>query len=111
MPYNSRFNIINFRGDRKTAEMQMIDGRRVTVHREDRIPVEYYGDVKTAEYQDHFVFVSPDNTANTTHLLCTCGAPAIIVAPDVYARKVHDASPSGYMMVCQFHLETGHHAK
>ena len=110
MPYQN-FNIISFKGDRRQAEMQLMDGRYVNVYRQERIPIEYYGDVKTATYQDHFVFVSPETRENTPHLLCTCGAPAIVVAPDVYARMVHDASPSGYMLVCQMHLETGHHAK
>lgn len=107
----NNFNIIRFAGDRKTAEMRLRTGQIVTVHRQERIPIEYYGDVLCASYQEHFVFENPDKNPGSVKFLCTCGAMAIIISPEIYARQLHDQSPSGYILCCQMHIETGKHAK
>ena len=59
------FNIIRFRGDRKQALIRMINGAQAEVERQPRIYVDHFGDVKCAEYQEHFVFQNPDRDWET----------------------------------------------
>ena len=110
MPVN-HFNIIRFRDSRKRATIKLRNGAYAEVERKEGIYIEHYGNVRFAEYQEHFIFQTPDSYSVGPTFLCTCGSTGIVVGANQYARQVKDASSGGYMMVCQHHLMFGRHAQ
>lgn len=93
------FNIIHHRGQPNTAVT--LSGH--TVKREEKL---YLVEMNTqlglpsvlhcAQYDDHFVYIDPENVAGRWFAMCTCGAPAVIV--------------NSSQLVCYHHASTGHHA-
>lgn len=63
--------------------------------------------VQCAPYDNHFIYETEE--INSSRYMCTCGSMAVLVGYNAYK---HDASPTptGELMVCYFHAQTGHHA-
>jgi len=85
-----------------TVNSAISDGQ--TVFRRKMIKIKGIGSVKTAPYDNHFVYYQSKRIGNV--LYCTCGSPAVVVGYDVYKNN---ASQQGAMLVCLHHATTGKH--
>lgn len=63
--------------------------------------------VKCAPYDTHFIYKDPSNKIGRWLLMCSCGAPSVVVGYNAYKK---DASNEGALIVCYFHAIKGRHA-
>jgi len=91
------FNIIKHRGDPTHAVT--LSGHKV--ERQDKVWVPEAAQLNLpqwltcAPYDNHFIYLEPSRKKNMWFAMCTCGAPAVIIAPGV--------------LVCYMHAGTGRH--
>lgn len=116
----SGFNIIRVRGTPNWVELDTNNGIiKITRSKEGKVYVpgdsfERY--VKTADYDNHFVGLTPnfDKVYGSWFAYCSCGSPAVVVGHQVYK---HGASPgnrddgmvAGEMLVCFSLASDGKH--
>ena len=106
--FKQSFSIIKQRGS--PTQAITADGRKV--EKEEWVVTENPWDpniprelmkVECIDYHnEHFVYLDPLNVKNRWFAWCTCGSPAVIIAPEAYKTD----NP---MLACFFHGQYGRH--
>jgi len=107
---SSTYNTFSIIRNRNTpTKGQLPDG--TWVYPQEKFWVEdMNGYIFCTRYSDHFLYQVPVEARPRFPgpiYRCSCGSPAVYVAPDTY---VYGASPQGLMFVCKHHVDFGKHA-
>jgi hypothetical protein len=99
------FNIIKFKGSPTTVTLY--DGTVIQKSSDEFVYVpEYYGLVRKAPYDNHFLFELPKKLKGPSYM-CSCGSAAVFIGSNAYA---HLGSREGMMLVCHHHTTFNVHA-
>ena len=80
----------------------------IEVRRKEKIYIpDWNAEVKTAPYDNHFIYYDSSEKVGRWSLMCSCSSPAGIIGYNAYKK---DASNYGAMIICLAHGQYGKHS-